>query len=150
MKQNRQFERITELVCITESKVRFSEVDSMAVVWHGNYVKYIEDGREAFGLQFGLGYFDVYKHSIMTPIVKLYIDYKRNVRYEEKLRIETRYINSSAAKIIFEYKIYRMSDNALAVKAQSTQVFIDENGELILTMPEFYAAWKKKWNIEYI
>ena len=36
-------------------KVRFSEVDSMAVVWHGNYVKYLEDGREAFGLQFGVG-----------------------------------------------------------------------------------------------
>jgi len=28
----------------TEIRVRFSEVDSMGVVWHGNYLKYFEDG----------------------------------------------------------------------------------------------------------
>jgi len=33
----------------TETIIRFSEVDSMGVVWHGNYIKYFEDGREAFG-----------------------------------------------------------------------------------------------------
>ena len=27
----------------TEIKVRFGEVDSMGIVWHGNYVKYIEE-----------------------------------------------------------------------------------------------------------
>ena len=26
--------------------IRFSEVDSMGVVWHGSFVKYLEDGRE--------------------------------------------------------------------------------------------------------
>ena len=40
----------------TEIRVRFSEVDSMGVVWHGNYLKYFEDGREAFGRKHGLGY----------------------------------------------------------------------------------------------
>ena len=29
--------------------IRFSEVDSMGVVWHGNYAKYFEDAREEFG-----------------------------------------------------------------------------------------------------
>ena len=33
----------------TTLRVRFSEVDSMEVVWHGEYVRYMEDGREAFG-----------------------------------------------------------------------------------------------------
>ena len=52
-------------------KVRFSEVDSMAVVWHGNYVKYLEDGREAFGLQFGVGYNEIFDNGYMTPVVKM-------------------------------------------------------------------------------
>ena len=30
-------------------EVRFSEVDSMNVVWHGSYPLYFEDAREAFG-----------------------------------------------------------------------------------------------------
>ena len=48
------------LSCITPLRVRFSEVDSMRVVWHGEYVRYFEDGREAFGEQYpGLGYLDI-------------------------------------------------------------------------------------------
>ena len=30
-------------------EVRFSEVDSMNIVWHGSYPLYFEDAREAFG-----------------------------------------------------------------------------------------------------
>lgn len=28
----------------TTIKVRFSEIDSMQIVWHGEYVRYFEDG----------------------------------------------------------------------------------------------------------
>ena len=40
---------------LTESKqilIRFSEVDSMSIVWHGSYVQYFEDAREAFGRKY--------------------------------------------------------------------------------------------------
>lgn len=37
-------------------RVRFSEIDPIKMVWHGNYVKYMEDAREAFGRRYGLGY----------------------------------------------------------------------------------------------
>ena len=40
------------LVNKTSLRVRFSEVDSMQIVWHGEYVRYFEDGREAFGREF--------------------------------------------------------------------------------------------------
>lgn len=40
------------MIELKETKVfdiRFSEVDSMNVVWHGSYPLYFEDAREAFG-----------------------------------------------------------------------------------------------------
>lgn len=37
----------------TTIKVRSSEIDSMQIVWHGEYVRYFEDGREAFGKRYG-------------------------------------------------------------------------------------------------
>ena len=43
-----------------EIPIRFSEVDSLRVVWHGHYVKFFEDGRETFGKEFGLGYLDIF------------------------------------------------------------------------------------------
>lgn len=131
----------------TETKIRFNEVDSMRIVWHGNYVKYLEDGREAFGRQYKLGYYNVYEYGLMTPIVKLDIDYKRQVKYDDTIIIETEYVPTDAAKIVFDYRLYRASDNQLVLKARSIQVFIDEKGELQITNPDFYTEWKQRWGV---
>ncbi|MCH5716298.1 acyl-CoA thioesterase [Niabella hibiscisoli] len=39
-----------------EVLIRFNEADPLGIVWHGHYVRYFEDGREAFGEQYGIGY----------------------------------------------------------------------------------------------
>ena len=128
-----------------EVPVRFSEVDSLRVVWHGNYIKYFEDGRESFGLTHGLSYLNFRDNGYVTPIVKLSIDYKRSIKYGESAIIETTFVNTPAAKLIFSYKIFRSSDQALAATGETTQVFLNTDGELSLVVPDFIEAWKKKW-----
>lgn len=54
----------------TTIKVRFSEIDSMQIVWHGEYVRYFEDGREAFGKRYGLDYMSIYREGYVVPIVR--------------------------------------------------------------------------------
>ena len=59
---------------LTASKrfeVRFSEVDSMNIVWHGSYPLYFEDAREAFGARYGLGYMDIFGNGYYAPLVEL-------------------------------------------------------------------------------
>ena len=129
----------------TEVRVRFSEVDTLRIVWHGNYIKYLEDGREAFGREYGLGYLDYINNDLLTPIVKVNIDYKYPLYYGDKAIIETTYVYSEAAKIIFDYKIYRASDNVLVATANTIQVFLNMERELQLTPPRFFEEWKRKW-----
>ncbi len=119
----------------------------MKVVWHGNYVKFLEDGREAFGNEYNLGYYDVYDQGFMTPIVKMDLNYKNTLSYLDEITIETEFINTDAAKILFNYRIFRASDNKLVLTANSTQAFIDLEGTLQLTNPEFYIQWKKRWGL---
>lgn len=45
MRRKREIENSLTLVHKNKIKVRFSEVDSMKIVWHGEYIKYFEDGR---------------------------------------------------------------------------------------------------------
>ena len=136
-----------QLTDLREVPVRFSEVDSMRIVWHGNYLKYFEDGRESFGLKYSLGYLDVYKHNVMIPIVKISCDYKRPLEYGDTAIVETRYIPTEAAKILFEYTIRRKKDHEVAATGSSIQVFLTPQGELLLTAPEFYTGWKNKWGV---
>jgi len=135
------------LINRTEFKVRFSEVDSMKVVWHGHYVKYLEDGREAFGAQYNIGYLDCFAHGILVPLVNIEIDYKRFLLIGEKAVVETRYVDSKAAKLKFEYTIFNSQTNEIVVKAKSVQVFLDTNHELLFTQPDFFVQWKLKWGI---
>ncbi len=136
-----------ELINRTKIKVRFSEVDSMAVVWHGNYVKYLEDGREAFGKEFGLTYLDVYANGFMTPVVKVELTYLKTVKYGDELVIETKLLPTEAAKVTFEYQIFNKKDDSLVLRASTTQVFMNLNGEMELTNPQFYLDWKQKVGI---
>ena len=127
--------------------IRFSEVDSMRIVWHGNFVKYLEDGREYFGSKYGLSYMGVASHGFLIPIVEMNLNYKNSAKYGEKLIVETKFVDSAAAKIIFEYTIYRESDMKVLVKARTIQVFTDIKGQLILTCPQFFTDWKKSLQI---
>jgi acyl-CoA thioester hydrolase len=136
--------RKTNLTDRTETRIRFSEVDSIGIVWHGNFVKYLEDGRESFGRKYQLGYLDFFRHGLKTPIVKMEMDFKLQVRYGEEIVIETSFINCDAAKIIFHYRIFRKPDRALVLTAATTQVFLNDSGELELTNPGFYLEWKRK------
>jgi acyl-CoA thioester hydrolase len=136
-----------ELIDRKEIAIRFGEVDSMAIVWHGNYLKYFEDGRESFGEKYNLGYLDVYKYDIMIPLVKVDCDFKKPLVYGDTAIVETRFINSDAAKIQFEYSVYRKSDMELMATGSSTQVFLTPEKELLLTFPVFFIEWKKKWGL---
>jgi acyl-CoA thioester hydrolase len=138
---------LSHLKSVKEIEVRFSELDPLNVVWHGNYIKYFEDGREDFGTKHGIGYCQIREAGYMAPIVTINCKFKKFVRYGEKLLVETNFINSPAAKIILTYIIRRASDNEIVSEGNTEQVFTDFEGNLILYPPDFFINWKQKWGL---
>lgn len=137
-----------QLVSETEIAIRFNEVDALGIVWHGNYIKYFEDGREAFGEKFDLNFQKVYlNEGFVTPIVTVDCNYKQSLKYGDRAIVQTRYIPSRASKIIFEYSIFRASDRLLMTTGKTVQVFVSREGELFYTVPDFFASWKKKMGL---
>jgi acyl-CoA thioester hydrolase len=130
-----------------EIDIRFSETDAMGVVWHGNYLKFFEDGREHFGKTYGLEYLTIYDSGYFTPIVKSEIDHKAPVYYGQAIKVITRYIASKSAKIMFEYEVVNTTTNELAATGKTMQVFLDkESRTLELLTPNFYRRWKEANN----
>ena len=136
----------TILRAITEVDVHFYDIDALQIVWHGNYVKYLENGREAFGEKFGFGYMDIVNSGYVAPILDLHLSYKNMMRWNERLEVETRYVPCNSAKLMFDYTIYRKSDHKVAVEASTIQLFMArDSGILEVSTPEFYRRWKKQW-----
>ena len=128
-----------------EVNVRFNEADPLGIVWHGHYIRYFEDGREAFGNEHGIGYLDFYKKGYVIPIVSIQCDYKRSLKYGERVIVESTFIPCDAAKLKFEYKLYNAKTNQVVATGSSVQVFLDkESSALQLTNPPFFEEWKRK------
>lgn len=136
-----------ELTVEKELEIRFSEVDMMQVVWHGNYVKYLEDAREAFGAKYGLSSLRYIKERLMAPIVDMSISYKRPVRLGMKPTVKITYRPTEAAKIIFDYVIYDKSSGEVFLTASTVQVFMDMEYKLMWYAPAFYVEWKREMGI---
>ena len=122
--------------------IRFSEVDSMAIVWHGSYVQYFEDAREEFGKKYKLEYLRIYDHGYYAPLVELKLNYKQPLQYQHQARVVITFRPTDAAKIVFDYEVYDLETNQLAATGHSVQVFIDHDRNLVL--PIFSKSGRKK------
>ena len=134
-----------ELKATVPLNIRFSEVDSMNIVWHGSYVMYFEDAREAFGKKYGIAYLDIFGHGYYAPLVDLSFKYKSPITYDMKPEITITYKPVDATKIVFDYEITNPENGEVLATGHSVQVFMDLNYQLVWVNPDFYEEWKKKW-----
>jgi acyl-CoA thioester hydrolase len=129
--------------------IRFHEVDSMLVVWHGHYVAYLEEARRSLGRRYGIDYVLFFSNDTPAPLAQLRLDYLAPARLTDTIRVTARLFKSEAAKLEFEYEIRRQSDDTLLAYGASLQVFTNRDGELLLVMPQFmverYRAWESLW-----
>ncbi|RMA65730.1 acyl-CoA thioesterase [Ulvibacter antarcticus] len=133
-----------EISFTNEIRVRFVETDPLGIVWHGNYIQYFEDGREAFGRHHGISYLDQKDNGFASPIVKSTSEHRLPLRYGDTATIKTIYVDSPAAKMIFRYEIFNPKGE-LVCTGETIQVFVAlDSGDLSLTIPGFFRDWKLK------
>ena len=137
------FEEDIALTVSHPFRVRFNETDPLGIVWHGNYLTYFEDGREAFGRKHGISYLDILNAELTTPIVRSVCEHKLPLRYGDTARIDTSIVDSPAAKMIFRYVIFNAREETVCI-GETVQVFLDGKGELLLVPPPFFVEWKRK------
>jgi acyl-CoA thioester hydrolase len=69
----------------TEVVVPFFDIDSMDVVWHGHYVKYLEIARCALLDRLGHNYAQMRAAGYVWPVIDLQLRYVRGARFGQRL-----------------------------------------------------------------
>lgn len=118
--------------------VEFYDTDSMQVVWHGNYVKYMEKARCALLDKIGFGYLEMSRSGFAFPIVDMRIKYVQSLRFGEKVRAVARLAEyETCLKVKFEF--YNADTGKLTTKAESTQMAVSiETGESSFITPQIF------------
>jgi acyl-CoA thioester hydrolase len=125
-------------------RVRFSEVDAMAVTWHGRYAQLFEQANEELGRLCGLGYVDFYRERLQAPIVQLHVDYFAPTVLGEEVAIVGKLIWNEGARINMEYEVIKQS-GVLAATGYTVQMFVDASGMPLLANPPLLERCRKRW-----
>ncbi|MBU3003496.1 acyl-CoA thioesterase [Paraglaciecola arctica] len=120
----------------TELEVQFFDVDSMRVVWHGNYVKYLEVARCELLKLFDYNYLQMEASGYMWPIVDMRLKYVASARLSEWITIEARLVEYQT-RIKIEYIVRDKATGAVLTKAHTIQVAVEmSTGEMSFNTPQ--------------
>ncbi|MCD8213221.1 MAG: acyl-CoA thioesterase [Campylobacter sp.] len=127
-------------------RVEFYDVDSMDVVWHGNYVKFIEAVRCEFLRELGYDYSSFKNDGIVLPIVKMDFKFIKPAKFGDILDIRLM-LEDYVTTLKIKYEIY--ANNELICKANTAQAYVDYNKTLTLfEIPNgFLNALKARYEI---
>lgn len=118
-----------------EIDVQFYDVDAMRVVWHGNYVKYIEDARCQLLRKFNYDYNDMEDSGYVWPIVDMRLKYVKSAEFGNRIRIEATLVEYET-RLKISYKIFNSQNNNILTKAYTVQVAVDiESKEMQFESP---------------
>lgn len=70
-----------------ELEVPFFDVDMMTVVWHGHYIKYLEQARCLLLDRIGHGYAQMFESGYAWPVIDLQVRYVKPARFGQQLRV---------------------------------------------------------------
>lgn len=123
---------------IYRDRVRFPETDLMAVVYHANYLPWLEQGRVAYLRACGIDLNELMDSGVVTPMANLDIQYLNSCRYDDEYEVQTTLTGLSRAKMEFSYKIIRLKDGAVSVTAHTRNAFTTKDGRVTRLAAQFY------------
>lgn len=119
----------------TTINVPFYDNDPMGVVWHGNYVKYLEIARCDTLAKIGYDYMDMKNDGVMYPIAKLDMKYIKPSKFAQNLRIVT-VIEELEPSLIIKYEIFDEKGEKI-FKGKSMQICVNiETKQSVYVAPQ--------------
>lgn len=122
----------------TEMKltVQFYDLDPMNVVWHGNYLKYLESARCDLLKKIGYDYDNMRADGVLYPIAKMDLKYIKPCKFNQVLFLET-IVEELEPALIIKYNIFDEESGEKVFSAKSMQICVDvKTGESIYSAPE--------------
>jgi len=132
------------LIKRVKHRVRFSDVDPMAILWHGRYANLFEQASEELGRSCGLGYRDFHRERLQAPIVQLHVDYFAPIVLGEEVIIVGKMIWSEGARINTEFEVIKET-GLPAASGYTVQMFIDETAAPLLASPALLETCRARW-----
>jgi acyl-CoA thioester hydrolase len=107
-----------------EFAVEFYEVDSMEIVWHGNYVNYFEKARCALLDHIGYGYRAMKESGFAFPVTEVSLKFIKPLRFGD--RVKARAVLDEYENLLrIKYELFNAATGELTTRGRSSQMAYD-------------------------
>ncbi|HEX4974105.1 MAG TPA: acyl-CoA thioesterase [Steroidobacteraceae bacterium] len=135
-----------------EAHVAFHDVDVAGVVWHGHYLKYLENARWALMARLDFGLEAMIASGYAWPIVDVHVKYVHAARFNDRLCVQASLVEWEN-RLAVNYLVTNAATTERVARARTVQVAVDAStGVLQFATPAVLlqrvtaATRGEKWN----
>ena len=130
--------------------VPFEDLDPMGIVWHGNYMRYLEHARCDMLSKLNYTYKNMQSDGFAYPVAKMNVKYIKPATFEDTLVIKSDLI-SIEPSLDIQYVIFNKATDEKIFEASTMQIAINaKTGESVYTAPSGLIEAVKRINYEKI
>ena len=119
-----------------EMEVQFYDLDPMQIVWHGNYVKYLEVARCALLDSIGYNYPQMRDSGYAWPVIDMNLRYIAAAVFGQRLRLRADLVEWEN-RLKIDYLITDAATGKRLNRGSTTQVAVDiATGEMCFASPD--------------
>lgn len=116
--------------------VAFHEVDLMAVVWHGHYLKFLEEARWALMDRIGYGFEALAGSGYLWPVIESHLRHIRPARFGDRLAVTASLVEWQN-RLVIHYLVVDAGRGTRIARGRTVQVAVlRESHELQFVCPQ--------------
>ena len=133
-------DRKIDLTGETRLRVRYAETDKMGVVYHSNFLIWMEIGRVELLRQLGFDYRNMEREdNCHIPVVDVHVRYKAPALYDDEILVRTCLTNARRSLLEFSYQVLREAGEVLLAEGKTTHIIVDDKLQRS-SLPDKYIA----------
>ncbi len=127
-----------------EIEVRYAETDQMGVVYHANYLIWLEIGRTQLISDIGFSYASLEKDGYLSPVTNVNINYRVPVKYGDKVKVKTWIEMHGKLRTTYGYQIEH-GDGKIASTATTEHVVVKKENFRPVSLAKIDPSWDAKY-----
>ena len=131
---------------LTIIRVIYGDTDAMGIVYHTNYIKWFEVGRNELMRKLGVAYAEMEKFGVHLPLTRVGCHYLLPAKYDDLLVIETELDYIKRASLKFNSRIWDEKKKNLLVEGYTVHACVNREGKVFRIPPQILELLSKYKN----
>ncbi len=103
-----------------EFRIYYEDTDAGGVVYHANYLRYLERARTEFLRERGVSVRELHEQGYIFPVIRVEIDFRSPAVHDDLLRVETEVLKVGKTSFSIGQRVVRALDGKLLVDGKVT------------------------------